>query len=86
MGCGCGMTAGVDPRWSRRGVWQKIHEELLAKLNGADQIDWSRASVDSRTIRALGGGERPDLAPFKTQTRQQAARIVDGQGTPWLRL
>ena len=33
---------------------------LLARLQGAEQIDWSRAVVDSSSVRALKGGPRPD--------------------------
>ncbi len=56
MGCGCGMTCWrrLD-EWNKAGVWQKVHEILLAKLNSAEQIDWSRAVVDSSSVRAVGG-------------------------------
>src|SRR5579875_3342336 len=47
MGC-CGMTAWKKlHEWQELGVWQRLHEVLLDKLNGAGQIDWSRAVVDS---------------------------------------
>ena len=63
MGCGCGMTCWRRLRdWHKAGVWQKLHEVLLAEMNGADQIDWSRALVDSGSVRAVGGGgkNRPE--------------------------
>jgi transposase len=48
MGCGSGMTCWRRLRdWQEAGVWQRLHEVLLAKLNKADQLDWSRAVVDS---------------------------------------
>ena len=57
MGCGSGMTCWRHLReWQEAGVWQKLHDLLLAKLRKADQIDWSRAVVDSGSIRAVGGG------------------------------
>ncbi len=57
MGCGSGMTCWRRlQEWHGAGVWQKLHELLLAKLREADQIDWSRAIVDSASIRAVGGG------------------------------
>ena len=57
MGCGSGMTCWRRLReWQEAGVWQRLHELLLAKLREADQIDWSRAVVDSGSIRAVGGG------------------------------
>ena len=59
MGCGSGMTCWRRLRdWNEAGVWQRLHELLLAKLREADQIDWSRAIVDSASIRAVGGGEK----------------------------
>jgi transposase len=57
MGCGSGMTCWRRLwEWQEAGVWQRLHELLLAKLREADQIDWSRAVVDSGSIRAVGGG------------------------------
>lgn len=60
MGCGCGMTCWRRlAEWHKAGVWQKVHEILLAKLNSAEQINWSRAVVDSSSVRAVGGATRP---------------------------
>ena len=57
MECGSGMTCWRRLRdWQEAGVWQNLHELLLARLREADQIDWSRAVVDSASIRAVGGG------------------------------
>src|SRR5581483_1402495 len=53
MGCGCGMTCWRRLRdWYAAGVWGKLHEILLAELNEANLIDWSRAVVDSAMLRA----------------------------------
>jgi hypothetical protein len=41
------------------GVWQRLHEVLLARLNAAGVIDWSRSAADSSHVRALKGGPRP---------------------------
>lgn len=59
IGCGCGMSCWRYLRaWQQQGVWQKIHEVLLARLRGADKIDFSRAIIDSSSVRAvLGGGQ-----------------------------
>ena len=60
MGCGSGMTCWRRLRdWQQAGVWQALHEVLLAKLNGAEQIDWSRAVVDASCVRAVLGASRP---------------------------
>jgi transposase len=61
MGCGLGMTCWRrQEAWHQAGVWQRLHANLLARLEGADQIDWSRAVVDSSKVRALKGCPRPD--------------------------
>ena len=60
MGCGSGMTCWRRLKeWQEQGVWQRLHEALLAKLNAADRIDWSRAVIDSSHVRAVGGASRP---------------------------
>jgi hypothetical protein len=38
------------------GVWRALHRALLERLRGADRLDWSRASLDSASVRAKGGG------------------------------
>src|SRR5215212_3914283 len=57
MGC-CGMTLWnrLD-EWRDAGVWQRIHEVLLAKLRGAGEIDFGRVVVDSGSVRAVHGGK-----------------------------
>jgi transposase len=60
MGCGSGMTCWRRLReWQEQGVWQQLHELLLAKLREANRIDWSRAAIDSSHVRAVGGARRP---------------------------
>lgn len=84
MGCGSGMTCWrrLD-QWRRAGVWKKLHELLLAELQGADQIDWSRALVDSSFARALGGGAK--TGPSPTDRRKLGSKhhlLTDAQGVP----
>src|SRR5438270_10137084 len=53
MGCGCGMTCWRHLRdWQKAGVWQQLHAVFLDRLAEADQIDWSRASLDSASVPA----------------------------------
>lgn len=57
MGCGTGMSCWrYLHAWQEAGVWQKIHELLLSKLQTAGQIEWSRAIADSASVRAVFGG------------------------------
>ena len=60
MGCGSGMTCWRRLRdWQQAGVWHRLHQTLLHRLGTRDVIDWSRASVDSATVRAKGAAKRP---------------------------
>lgn len=60
MGCGSGVTCWRRLRdWQEQGVWQVLHETLLARLNAAERIDWQRAAIDSSHVRAFGGARRP---------------------------
>ena len=56
MGCGCGMTCWRRLReWQEAGVWERLHRLLLNELRAFDKIDFSRAAVDSASLRAVGG-------------------------------
>jgi hypothetical protein len=46
-------------RGAAAGVWQRLHEILLAELRAAGKLDLSRAVVDSSHVRALKGGPQP---------------------------
>jgi transposase len=60
MGCGSGSTCWRRLRdWQRAGVWERLHRTLLDRLGEADQIDWSRASLDSRSVPAKRGAQPP---------------------------
>jgi transposase len=64
MGCGSGMSCWRRLRdWQAAGVWDRLHEVLLARLRAADQIDCSRVIVDSSSIRAVGSGQKRDRIP-----------------------
>src|SRR3954469_12422909 len=84
MGCGSGMTCWRRLRdWQAAGVWPRLHELLLAELNGADKIDWSRAGIDCSFARALGGGERTGPSPVDRRKKGSKHHvIVDGHGIP----
>jgi transposase len=64
LGFGSGMTAWRRLRdWQKAGVWQRLHQALLAELNAAGALDWSRAVIDSSQVRAVKGGPKPARAP-----------------------
>lgn len=84
MGCGSGMTCWRRLRdWQVAGVWQRLHELLLSELQAGDRIDWSRAVVDSSSVRALGGGE--ETGPNPTDRAKPGSKhhlVTDGNGVP----
>jgi transposase len=64
LGCGSGMTCWRRLRdWTEAGVWPEVHRILLSRLREADKIDWSRAVIDSASVRAVFGGTRPARIP-----------------------
>jgi transposase len=65
MGCGSGMTCWRRLRdWNEAGVWERLHQVPLDELQDVEQLDWSRAAVDSSHVRAKGGAQR--LAPRRS--------------------
>src|SRR5262249_32042608 len=59
LGFGSGMTCWRRLRdWQEAGGWRQLHEALLAELNAAGALDWSRAVIDSSHVRAVKGGPK----------------------------
>ncbi len=80
MGCGSGMTCWRRLRdWHKANVWQTLHETMLARLEAAHLIDWSRASVDSVFIRAKGASMR-GAKKGGLSVRRSARRLWTGAG------
>lgn len=81
MGCGSGMTCWRRLRdWQAAGVWDRLHEMLLAELNAADKIDWSRATVDSGSMRAVGGGQKTGPNPTDRSKPGSKHHVITGGG------
>jgi transposase len=75
LGCGSGVTCWRRLRdWQKAGVWDKLHRELLRRLQVADRLDWSRAVVDSSSVRAVFGGSR--RGPTRLTAAKRAANII----------
>ena len=74
MGCGSGMTCWRRLKeWHEAGVWQKLHRVLLARLNEADRIDWSRAALDSSSVPAQKGALKPGRIRRMAANRARSA-------------
>jgi transposase len=58
---GCGSPATCWRRlteWAKAGVFDQLHLEVLDRLGEQGRLDWSRASVDTMSVRAKRGGTR----------------------------
>ena len=56
LGCGSPVTCWRRLRdWQRAGVWQHLHQLVLHELGRQGRLDWSRASLDSLSVRAKRG-------------------------------
>ena len=53
LGFGSGVTCWrrLD-EWQKAGVWERLHELLLARLRAAGEIEWARAVVDASHVQA----------------------------------
>jgi transposase len=56
LGCSPATAHRRLATWQKAGVWERLHSELLRRLNAAGKIDWTTAVVDGSHIRALQGG------------------------------
>ncbi|MFF3056002.1 transposase [Streptomyces sp. NPDC057909] len=69
--------------WHEAGVWQQLHEVLLAEINAASRLEWSHSAADSSHVRALeGGSTQAQVAGRPGPGRIEAHLITDGHGTP----
>jgi transposase len=81
MGCGSGMTCwGRLKEWHEAGVWERLHRVLLDRLGEADQIDWERASLDSASIPAKRGVQRPERIRQIKERRGRSATLFRTEG------
>ena len=55
-------------RWNSAGVFDDLHRILLAQLNAANEIDWSRAVIDGSHIDAKRGPRTLSSPPFPAPT------------------
>ena len=74
MGCGSGVTCWRRlQEWQEAGVWAHLHRALLDRLGEADRIDWSRVSLDSASIPAKRGAEKPARIRRIRENRERSA-------------
>jgi transposase len=83
LGCGSGMTCWRRLRdWNAAGVWHRLHQVLLERLEAAGQIDWSRASLDTDLVPAKRGAKRPArIRPIAAGPARSATSWWTGGGS-----
>jgi transposase len=85
-------TFGVSPatahrwhqRWSREGIWRKVHRVVLDHMQRHGVIAWERGVVDSSSVRSPGGAPKPaEILPIgvvparsTTSSRTRGARLL----------
>jgi transposase len=80
MNCGCGMTCWRRlVAWNKAGVFERLHEQLLARLRAEGLLDTDHTVIDSGSVRAVFGGRRPGRAP---RTGPKRARSTTFLRTP----
>ncbi|MFC8022143.1 IS5 family transposase [[Kitasatospora] papulosa] len=55
--------------WSRVGVWGRLHEEILHRLDDAGLLDLSRAVLNSAHVRVIKGAKSQVRAPWTGASR-----------------
>jgi transposase len=84
LGCGSGMTCWRRVRdWQQQGIWDLMHFALLDWLARQGDIDWSRAIVDSCSVRAVFGGVATGPNPTDRAKRGSKRHLIcDARGVP----
>ena len=84
LGCGSGMTCWRRLRdWQAEGVWDLMHFALLNWLSREGDIDWSRAIIDSCSVRAAYGGTQTGPNPTDRAKRGSKRHLIcDARGVP----
>jgi transposase len=64
LGAGSPTTCWRRVRdWQQAGVWEQLHRRVLDELHRQGRLDFSRASLDSISVRAKRGGSSPVPIP-----------------------
>ncbi|MEU0787297.1 transposase [Streptomyces sp. NPDC006173] len=69
-------------RWRKAGGFDQPHRVLLAELNAAGKVDWSRACVDGSHTCAKGGADTGPSPVDRRETGSKHHVICAGHGTP----
>jgi transposase len=82
---GCGSVTTCWRRfaeWAHAGVFERLQEALLDEFGAADQLDWSRISVDSFSLRAVRGDHVGANPVDRAKRGSKLHLAVEGTGLP----
>jgi transposase len=82
---GCGSVTSCWRRfaeWAAAGVFERLQEDLLNELGTADQLDWSRVSVDSVSLRAVRGDHTGANPVDRAKRGSKLHLAVEATGLP----
>jgi transposase len=82
---GCGSVTTCWRRfaeWAAAGVFERLQELLLDELGQAGQLDWSRISVDSVSLRAVRGDLCGANPVDRAKRGSKLHLAVEGGGLP----
>jgi transposase len=82
---GCGSSATCWRRlaeWAKAGVFDQLHLEVLDRLGEQGRLDWSRASVDTMSVRAKRGDHVGANPVDRGKPGTKLHLVCDGGGLP----
>jgi transposase len=82
---GCGSPATCWRRlteWATAGVFERLHLEILDRLGVVGRLDWSRASVDTMSVRAKRGDHVGANPVDRGKPGSKLHLACDGGGLP----
>ena len=83
LGFGSGMPCWRRlQEWNAAGVWQRLHELLLAELHAAGKLNWSRAVIDSSHVRAARRGPKRPSPVDRARPGSKHHVLSEGAGIP----
>jgi transposase len=69
--------------WKAAGVWEALHHRLLDWLGDDGQVDWSRAAIDSVSVRGRREGELVGANPVdRGKPGSRFHLLIDAGGLP----
>jgi transposase len=81
LGCGSSATAWRRlNEWAKAGVFEQLHLEVLDRLGLAGRLDWSRASVDSASVRAKRGATLAQIRSIVASRGPRSTSPARGAG------